>query len=63
MLEAPFLCVYVGICVPEMGGPIRNSTGYIYFERLYLEVRVEGQTQEAIPDCQPPPPLFFKVKV
>lgn len=62
MLEAPFLCVYVGICVPEMGGPIRDSIGYIYFERLCLEVCVEWQTQEATPDCQPLP-LFFKVKV
>lgn len=63
MLETPFLCVYVGICVPGMSGPIRDSIGYIYFERLCLvEVCVEGQTQEATPDCQPLP-LFFKVKV
>lgn len=45
MLEAPFLCVYMGICVPGMGGPIRDSIGYIYFERLCLvELCVEGQT-------------------
>lgn len=53
-LLSPCVCVSG---VPEVGGPIRDSIAYIYFERLCLEEVIEGRTQEGIPEYQTPPSL------
>lgn len=49
------MCMCVG---PEVGGPIRDSIAYIYFERLCFEEVIEGRTpREGIPEVPDPSSL------
>ena len=59
-LLSPCVCVSG---VPEVGGPIRDSIAYIYFERLYLEEVVwRGRLRKGLLRTRPLP-LFLMVRV
>lgn len=59
-LLSPCVCVSG---VPEVGGPIRDSIAYIYFERLCLEEVVwRGTLRKGLLRTRPLP-LFLMVRV